>query len=80
MQFDGGCEPILGAQRGEASLVRVSGFGLKWIEEPIARDVLGYVELSEEFADAELISPAEASRIPGYFVTTEERCNQVLPN
>ena len=30
------------------------GLGLKWIEEPIARDdVLGYVELSEDFADAE---------------------------
>ena len=28
-------------------------FGLKWIEEPIARDdVLGYVELAETFADA----------------------------
>ena len=28
-------------------------FGLKWVEEPIARDdVLGYVELSETFADA----------------------------
>ena len=28
-------------------------FGLKWIEEPIARDdVLGYVELAEAFADA----------------------------
>jgi L-fuconate dehydratase len=29
-------------------------FGLKWIEEPIARDdVLGYIELAETFADAE---------------------------
>lgn len=29
-------------------------FGLKWIEEPIARDdVLGYVELAETFADAD---------------------------
>lgn len=29
-------------------------FGLKWIEEPIARDdVLGYVELAESFADAD---------------------------
>ena len=28
-------------------------FGLKWIEEPIARDdILGYVELAETFADA----------------------------
>ena len=28
-------------------------FGLKWVEEPIARDdVLGYVELAETFADA----------------------------
>lgn len=29
-------------------------FGLKWIEEPIARDdVLGYIELAETFADAD---------------------------
>ncbi len=33
---------------------RYRPFGLKWIEEPIARDdVLGYVELAETFADAD---------------------------
>tara|TARA_R110002072_G_C7978996_1_gene536071 strand:+ start:86162 stop:87505 length:1344 start_codon:yes stop_codon:yes gene_type:complete len=32
---------------------RYRPFGLKWVEEPIARDdVLGYVELAETFADA----------------------------
>jgi len=30
------------------------GLGLKWVEEPIARDdVLGYLDLSQEFVDAE---------------------------
>lgn len=41
---------------GEARvhIERYRPFGLKWIEEPIARDdVLGYVELAEAFADAD---------------------------
>ncbi len=43
-----------GLSEAKRHLSEYQGLGLKWIEEPIARDdVLGYVELSEEFADAE---------------------------
>lgn len=42
-----------GVDEAKEHLERYRSFGLKWVEEPIARDdVLGYVELSRTFADA----------------------------
>ncbi len=42
-----------GLEDAKHHIERYRPFGLKWIEEPIARDdILGYVELSETFADA----------------------------
>jgi len=42
-----------GLDEAKRHIERYRPFGLKWIEEPIARDdVLGYVELAETFADA----------------------------
>lgn len=42
-----------GVDEAKRHVDRYRPFGLKWVEEPIARDdVLGYVELSETFADA----------------------------
>ncbi len=43
-----------GVDEAKRHVERYRPFGLKWIEEPIARDdVLGYLELAESFADAE---------------------------
>ncbi len=43
-----------GLAEAKEHVERYRPFGLKWVEEPIARDdVLGYVELSETFADAD---------------------------
>ena len=42
-----------GVEEAKRHIDRYRPFGLKWVEEPIARDdVLGYVELAETFADA----------------------------
>jgi L-fuconate dehydratase len=42
-----------GVDEAKAHLDHYRPYGLKWVEEPIARDdVLGYVELSEAFEDA----------------------------
>lgn len=42
-----------GVDEAKGHIEKYRPFGLKWIEEPIARDdVLGYVELAETFADA----------------------------
>ena len=42
-----------GVEEAKKHVERYRPFNLKWVEEPIARDdVLGYVELSETFADA----------------------------
>jgi len=42
-----------GIDDAKSHVERYRPFGLKWVEEPIARDdVLGYVELAETFADA----------------------------
>ena len=42
-----------GVDQAKRHIERYRPYNLKWIEEPIARDdVLGYVELSETFADA----------------------------
>lgn len=41
-----------GVQQAKQHIQRYRPFGLKWIEEPIARDdVLGYIELARTFAD-----------------------------
>jgi L-fuconate dehydratase len=43
-----------GLAEAKQQIERYRPFGLKWIEEPIARDdVLGYVELAQTFADAD---------------------------
>lgn len=43
-----------GLNDAKRHIERYRPYGLKWIEEPIARDdILGYVELAETFADAE---------------------------
>jgi L-fuconate dehydratase len=43
-----------GVSEAKEHVDRFRPFGLKWVEEPIARDdVLGYVELSETFADTD---------------------------
>ncbi len=43
-----------GLDEAKRHIERYRPYGLKWIEEPIARDdVLGYVELAETFADAD---------------------------
>lgn len=42
-----------GLEEAKRHVERYRPFGLKWVEEPIARDdVLGYLELSNTFADA----------------------------
>lgn len=42
-----------GLEEAKRHIEQYRPFGLKWVEEPIARDdVLGYVELAETFADA----------------------------
>lgn len=42
-----------GLAEAKRHLARYQPYGLKWIEEPIARDdVLGYIELAKTFADA----------------------------
>ena len=42
-----------GVEEAKTHIQEYRPFGLKWIEEPIARDdVLGYVELADTFADA----------------------------
>ena len=42
-----------GLNEAKRHIEKYRPFGLKWVEEPIARDdVLGYVELAETFADA----------------------------
>lgn len=42
-----------GVEEAKSHVERYRPFGLKWVEEPIARDdVLGYVELSKAFEDA----------------------------
>ena len=43
-----------GVNEAKQHVERYRPFGLKWVEEPIARDdVMGYLELSKTFADAE---------------------------
>ena len=43
-----------GVEEAKNHIDRYQPFGLKWVEEPIARDdVLGYVELSNTFADCD---------------------------
>ena len=43
-----------GLTEAKRHIDRYRSFGLKWIEEPIARDdVMGYAELAETFADAD---------------------------
>ena len=43
-----------GVEEAKQHVERYRPFGLKWVEEPIARDdVMGYLELSQTFADAE---------------------------
>ena len=43
-----------GVNEAKQHVDRYRPFGLKWVEEPIARDdVMGYLELSKTFADAE---------------------------
>ena len=43
-----------GVEEAKQHLEHYRPFGLKWVEEPIARDdVLGYIELSKHFADAD---------------------------
>lgn len=43
-----------GVNEAKQHVNRYRPFGLKWVEEPIARDdVMGYLELSQTFADAE---------------------------
>ncbi|TWT64780.1 enolase C-terminal domain-like protein [Allorhodopirellula solitaria] len=43
-----------GIEEAKCHIERYTPFGLKWIEEPIARDdVLGYIELAETFASAD---------------------------
>ena len=43
-----------GVEEAKQHVERYRPFGLKWVEEPIARDdVMGYLELSKTFADAE---------------------------
>ena len=43
-----------GVDEAKVHVDRYRPFGLKWVEEPIARDdVMGYLELSKTFADAE---------------------------
>jgi len=42
-----------GVDEAKLHMERYRGYGLKWVEEPIARDdVLGYVELAKEFKSA----------------------------
>ena len=43
-----------GVEEAKQHVERYRPFGLKWVEEPIARDdVMGYLELSKTFADAD---------------------------